>query len=105
MYTTVLHKMQKVFASDFLLRYQILRHTRDEEVPFLNSRDNFKAKKCLCTVIFVYRCVAFDTRGYGESSKPAHISDYTLDQIVEDIDHLITYFGKQTSQNDAKYYK
>ena len=44
------------------------------------------------------RCVAFDARGYGESSKPANISDYNFDKIVEDIDHLITYFGKQITE-------
>ena len=36
------------------------------------------------------RTVAVDLRGFGESDKPRCMSDYTLDELTEDIDQLVT---------------
>jgi len=32
-----------------------------------------------------YRAIAFDQRGYGDSSKPEAVSDYTLTHLVDDV--------------------
>ncbi|XP_023321986.1 epoxide hydrolase 1 [Eurytemora carolleeae] len=40
-----------------------------------------------------YHVVAFDMRGYGESSKPEGISNYQLEHLVEDIKALVTELG------------
>lgn len=40
-----------------------------------------------------YTVVAPDMRGYNLSSKPAHIADYAIDRLVEDIVTLIDSFG------------
>lgn len=37
-----------------------------------------------------YRAVAPDLRGYGESPKPKHVTDYDIRLIVEDVAELIT---------------
>lgn len=44
-------------------------------------------------IMYLYRAVAFDMRGYGDSDKPSGICEYTLDKLVEDIDQLITELG------------
>lgn len=36
-----------------------------------------------------YRCIAPDLRGYNESDKPPRISDYSIDELVKDIDQFI----------------
>jgi epoxide hydrolase 4 len=40
-----------------------------------------------------YRVVATDLRGYNLSDKPAAISDYKIEKIVDDITGLIRHFG------------
>ena len=40
------------------------------------------------------RVVALDMRGYGESDKPRGISQYTQDELAEDIRQLIEGLGK-----------
>jgi len=40
-----------------------------------------------------YRIVALDLRGYGESSKPSAVSEYTMDKLVEDVRQVIEILG------------
>ena len=42
----------------------------------------------------VYRVVAVDLRGYGQSSKPAGVDSYRLAVLTDDIRRLIENFGK-----------
>lgn len=41
-----------------------------------------------------YTVVAPDMRGYNLSDKPAHIKDYAIDKLVDDVVGLINYFGR-----------
>jgi len=41
-----------------------------------------------------YHVVAFDMRGYGESSKPSGVNNYLLPDLVQDIKELVTNLGK-----------
>jgi len=41
-----------------------------------------------------YHVVAIDMRGYGESSKPTSVSDYSMQELVEDFRQIIFGFGK-----------
>jgi pimeloyl-ACP methyl ester carboxylesterase len=36
-----------------------------------------------------FHCLAPDLRGYNETDKPPHVSDYDIDQLVQDIDAFI----------------
>ena len=40
-----------------------------------------------------YHVVAFDMRGYGDSSKPAGVNNYTMDLLVEDVRALVVSLG------------
>ena len=40
-----------------------------------------------------YTAVAFDTRGYGQSSKPAGVEAYKIDTLVEDVRSLVAALG------------
>ena len=40
-----------------------------------------------------YTAVAFDTRGYGQSSKPAGVEAYKIDTLVEDLRSLVAALG------------
>jgi pimeloyl-ACP methyl ester carboxylesterase len=40
-----------------------------------------------------YWTVAVDMRGYADSEKPAKISDYFIDNMVEDINCLVNHLG------------
>lgn len=41
-----------------------------------------------------YYTVAFDQRGYGDSSKPTNCSDYDMSLLVEDIRQLVKFLGR-----------
>lgn len=41
-----------------------------------------------------YYTVAIDQRGYGQSDKPASLSAYHTDNMVEDIRQLVTHLGE-----------
>jgi epoxide hydrolase 4 len=38
--------------------------------------------------------VAIDQRGFGESDKPQKLSDYNVDEMVEDLRQLVRKLGK-----------
>jgi pimeloyl-ACP methyl ester carboxylesterase len=40
-----------------------------------------------------YRVVAIDLRGYNLSSKPKNLSDYTMTELTQDIEHIIKSLG------------
>lgn len=40
-----------------------------------------------------YTVIAPDLRGYNLSDKPLHVSDYSIEKLVDDITGLIRYFG------------
>ena len=40
-----------------------------------------------------FRCIAPDQRGYGDSSKPPEVSDYTADKLVGDVFQLADALG------------
>ena len=40
-----------------------------------------------------YRAIAFDWRGYGESSCPREVSDYGSDRLTEDLCGLLDHYG------------
>jgi pimeloyl-ACP methyl ester carboxylesterase len=40
-----------------------------------------------------YQLIVYDARGHGLSSAPAGDQNYTLDSMVEDLHHLMTYLG------------
>ncbi len=42
-----------------------------------------------------YTVVAPDMRGYNLSDKPANVSDYQIDKLVDDITGLIRHFGRE----------
>jgi len=42
-----------------------------------------------------YHVVAIDMRGYGDSSKPAGVNNYTMDHLVEDVRALVLALGVQ----------
>jgi pimeloyl-ACP methyl ester carboxylesterase len=44
-----------------------------------------------------YTVVAPDMRGYNLSDKPPHISDYSIDKLVDDVTGLIRYFGRENA--------
>jgi pimeloyl-ACP methyl ester carboxylesterase len=44
-----------------------------------------------------YTVVAPDTRGYNLSDKPARVSDYKIDLLIDDVLGLIHHFGEQTA--------
>ena len=46
-----------------------------------------------------YWTITIDQRGYGDSEKPANISAYNVDNMVEDIRQLVKAMGKQTKLN------
>lgn len=41
-----------------------------------------------------YFAVAIDQRGFGESDKPQQLSDYNVDEMVEDIHQLVKKLGR-----------
>lgn len=43
-----------------------------------------------------YWTITIDQRGYGDSEKPTNLSDYHVDNMVEDIRQLVKALGKQT---------
>ncbi|KAJ1521111.1 hypothetical protein ONE63_002813 [Megalurothrips usitatus] len=43
-----------------------------------------------------YWTVAIDMRGYGDSSKPAKVSDYKVELLVDDIKGIVDELGKKT---------
>jgi pimeloyl-ACP methyl ester carboxylesterase len=44
-----------------------------------------------------YRAIAFDQRGYGGSSKPGSIGDYSLSHLVDDVVGLLDRLGIETA--------
>ena len=42
-----------------------------------------------------FKVVAPDMRGYNLSSKPAHIKDYVVPELIEDVVQLIHSFGEE----------
>ena len=42
---------------------------------------------------FVFRVVAVDQRGYGESDKPSGKMNYTIDKLAADIKQLVPALG------------
>lgn len=40
-----------------------------------------------------YRAVSFDQRGYGASSKPQNVTDYSLDHLVGDVIGVLDHLG------------
>ncbi len=44
-----------------------------------------------------YRAIAFDQRGYGSSSKPESVEDYSLSHLVEDVVGLLDRLGIDTA--------
>ncbi len=44
-----------------------------------------------------YHVVAIDMRGYGDSSKPAGVNNYTMDLLVEDVRALVLALGVERS--------
>ncbi|CRK96598.1 CLUMA_CG009929, isoform A [Clunio marinus] len=42
-----------------------------------------------------YHVIAIDQRGYGDSDKPSKISDYHIDEMVEDIHQIIKQLGHE----------
>jgi pimeloyl-ACP methyl ester carboxylesterase len=42
--------------------------------------------------------VAIDMRGYGDSSKPAGVNNYTMDLLVEDVRALVLALGVERSK-------
>jgi len=42
-----------------------------------------------------YTVVAPDMRGYNLSDKPANVSDYQIDKLVDDVTGLIRHFGRE----------
>jgi pimeloyl-ACP methyl ester carboxylesterase len=43
--------------------------------------------------VFLYRTVAVDMRGYGDSDKPAGLEDYKMCHLVNDIKEIIEALG------------
>lgn len=43
----------------------------------------------------IFRCVALDQRGYGESDKPSGLHHYTIDNLVKDIRELVRHLGRE----------
>ena len=43
-----------------------------------------------------YTAVAFDSRGYGGSSRPLHTSDYSFSQQLGDLQAILNHMGHQT---------
>ncbi len=46
-------------------------------------------------LLYGFRVVAVDLRGYGESDAPSAASEYTMDKLVEDIRQLIPSLGNK----------
>jgi len=44
-----------------------------------------------------YRAIAFDQRGYGDSSKPEAVSDYTLTHLVDDVIGILDALGIESA--------
>ena len=44
-----------------------------------------------------YRAIAFDQRGYGDSSKPVAVSDYTLTHLVDDVIGILDALGIESA--------
>jgi pimeloyl-ACP methyl ester carboxylesterase len=44
-----------------------------------------------------YRAIAFDQRGYGSSSKPESVGEYSLSHLVEDVVGLLDRLGIETA--------
>lgn len=42
-----------------------------------------------------YWCIAIDQRGYGDSDKPGNVSDYELNNMVDDIKALVNALGRE----------
>lgn len=42
----------------------------------------------------VFRTVAIDMRGYGDSDKPSRVSDYDTDLLIDDIKGIVTALGE-----------
>ena len=41
-----------------------------------------------------YWCVAMDNRGYGESDKPKHQRNYSVDKLADDVANLAKHLGR-----------
>ncbi len=41
----------------------------------------------------LFRVVAVDMRGYGETDKPSAVREYTVQKLTDDIRHLIPALG------------
>lgn len=41
----------------------------------------------------IWRVVAVDLRGYGDSDKPSGISQYKMDKLIKDVKQIITALG------------
>ena len=44
-------------------------------------------------IILIYRCVAIDMRGYGETDKPDGMKNYHTEAMIEDFRDIITFLG------------
>lgn len=45
-------------------------------------------------LLYCYRAVALDLRGFGESEKPQRISEYHMSKLTDDVKEFIEYLGK-----------
>ena len=51
---------------------------------------------CETSCVIIFRVVALDMRGYGDSEKPPRVSDYNYDILQKDIVDLVKGLGKSS---------
>lgn len=67
--------------------------TKDGVVTEITDDELFGGRK-LTNYKYVFRCVAVDMRGYGDSEKPEGLSAYKIDVLVEDVRDFMRKLGK-----------
>jgi pimeloyl-ACP methyl ester carboxylesterase len=45
------------------------------------------------TFVGIFRTVAIDMRGYGDSEKPSGVNNYSMQYLVDDIKHVVEALG------------
>lgn len=50
----------------------------------------------IISLLIIFRCIAVDMRGYGDSEKPEKVEDYKIELLIEDIRDLVRQLGNDT---------
>ena len=73
-------------------------HCRVELTSFWHSYFVVQTAATYFSTCDIFRTVAIDMRGYGESDKPVGISEYYIDKLTFDVKETIEGLGNTINQ-------